>query len=381
MDGVGKLIGSGGYSKVYGDGKIATKVIENIPSAISEIVFTNSCNHDNVIKFDAITYSASNVKIKMKQYDGDLHQRMKSGLELIDIYTYARDIISAVAHVHSRGIIHADIKPYNILIDGGRAVLCDFGISLRVDEKYHFGSVQTSSYRAPEVIGNDNMVKFTAKIDMWSIGCILYEMASGNAFMQSNNDSSLSASHALQIQPAQTRQKRMQILRDVSRNYIIGLLRGIPRYSDLFDIGYIGLIANCLLPNHNSRIDANTALSVINGILDKCTSSAISVEPLTTPPTFTIPPTVMNYDIDDMTCIINIDAGLISLCTKEHLNLAEFIYRSVNEPRVEMQYAALYVASCVYTSNLYKNICNHIKKVALYAASIIIMIKLNNKII
>lgn len=96
-----------------------------------------------------------------------------------EVKYYAKQILLGVQYLHSMGIAHRDLKPENILIDAnGNARVSDFGLSKHVQN----GELTTTScgspcYAAPEVIDG---VGYDARMaDMWSLGVILYAMATG----------------------------------------------------------------------------------------------------------------------------------------------------------------------------------------------------------
>ena len=92
----------------------------------------------------------------------------------------ARQCLEGLKFLHRLGIIHCDIKPENILIKSYRRCkikIIDLGSScFRADNLGFY--VQSRSYRAPEVIVG---LPYDEKIDIWSLGCVLAELYSGEA--------------------------------------------------------------------------------------------------------------------------------------------------------------------------------------------------------
>eukprot|EP00301_Raphidiophrys_heterophryoidea_P028079 c9967_g1_i1.p1 GENE.c9967_g1_i1~~c9967_g1_i1.p1 ORF type:complete len:537 (-),score=136.95 c9967_g1_i1:162-1772(-) len=103
-----------------------------------------------------------------------------------------RQVLTALAFIHSLKLIHCDLKPENILIQSySRCVvrLIDFGSSCFTTD--HLSSyVQSRSYRAPEVILG---LPYDGRIDVWSMGCVLPELFTGSVVFQSDSAHSLLA--------------------------------------------------------------------------------------------------------------------------------------------------------------------------------------------
>lgn len=86
------------------------------------------------------------------------------------------NVCLAVDYLHDKNIIHRDLKPENILIDEkGSAKLSDFGGSRKQSSILSFAKTfqGTIHYMAPEMLSETN---YTNKIDIWSLGVILYEL-------------------------------------------------------------------------------------------------------------------------------------------------------------------------------------------------------------
>ncbi|KAJ8600273.1 hypothetical protein CTAYLR_000640 [Chrysophaeum taylorii] len=100
-------------------------------------------------------------------------------LEKTRIPTCAAQLALAIEHLHARGVIHRDIKAANVLFDArGDARLADFGLAAYCDDASARKSFTgTLEYMAPEIFRKDT--HYTAAVDWWSLGCLLYEMLSG----------------------------------------------------------------------------------------------------------------------------------------------------------------------------------------------------------
>uniref|UniRef100_A0A0A9YAP4 Serine/threonine-protein kinase Sgk3 n=3 Tax=Lygus hesperus TaxID=30085 RepID=A0A0A9YAP4_LYGHE len=88
---------------------------------------------------------------------------------------YSAEIICALGHLHSLGVIYRDLKPENILLDSeGHIVLTDFGLSKESDRTYTLCG--TPQYLAPEVIRKE---AYDRAVDWWCLGVLMYEMMYG----------------------------------------------------------------------------------------------------------------------------------------------------------------------------------------------------------
>jgi len=119
-----------------------------------------------------------------------LRQRLMlhGALSVDEVVRVMRDVVDALAFAHALGVVHRDLKPDNILLQHGHAILADFGI-VRVVEQTTRGdsagplteiglAVGTPGYMAPEQLVGDPLVD--ARADIYAMGVVAYEMLAGH---------------------------------------------------------------------------------------------------------------------------------------------------------------------------------------------------------
>jgi serine/threonine protein kinase len=103
-------------------------------------------------------------------------------LPLTEVMTLASDIATAVDYAHENGVLHRDIKPENVLLEAGRALMCDFGVAraIEVAGSESFSSaglvVGTPAYMSPEQATGGEV---DPRSDVYAFGCVLYEVLAG----------------------------------------------------------------------------------------------------------------------------------------------------------------------------------------------------------
>merc|ERR1711865_1108226 len=93
---------------------------------------------------------------------------------------YAYQLMRALAFIHCKGIVHCDVKPQNLLLDGNSQTLklCDFGTARRlVFGEKSMSYVCSRYFRAPELILGSTT--YSTPVDLWSAGCVFGEMILG----------------------------------------------------------------------------------------------------------------------------------------------------------------------------------------------------------
>ena len=112
------------------------------------------------------------------------------GINVQSVRKYARQLFAALRHLAALGIVHADVKPDNILVSAQYATLklCDFGSAFRESDPVEPTPYLVSRfYRAVEIV---LALPYDRQIDTWSIGTCLYELFTGRVMFagQNNND-------------------------------------------------------------------------------------------------------------------------------------------------------------------------------------------------
>ena len=195
-------LGEGSYGVVYRSidkltgAVVALKILkchnfeeDGIPSTLlREISILKTINHINIVSLVDVCTSDVPAYIAFEFVDTDLSRIIlkKKHIRPIAIKSYAFQMIAAVYYLHSHRIIHRDIKPDNVLVSKrGVVKLCDFGMAryVTITMRPYTKGVTTLWYKAPEVILGG---LYDMSIDIWSIGCILYEMATGEPIFASD---------------------------------------------------------------------------------------------------------------------------------------------------------------------------------------------------
>ena len=108
---------------------------------------------------------------------------LEGALPVADAVAILREVADALAYAHARGVIHRDVKPENVLLSGGHAVLADFGVAQAVEgtqgERLTGAGhgIGTPGYMAPEQLAGDPTVD--ARADVFALGVVGYEMLAG----------------------------------------------------------------------------------------------------------------------------------------------------------------------------------------------------------
>mmetsp|Transcript_5567 Transcript_5567/g.13079 ORF Transcript_5567/g.13079 Transcript_5567/m.13079 type:complete len:518 (-) Transcript_5567:306-1859(-) len=207
-------IGEGTYGKVYKATCRRTgelRAIKQIriqhndegvpPTALREItMLMDMRGHTNVLHLYDVFPARGKLNLVFECLDMDLREYLKRYGPLNTVLrTSALQLVEGLAYCHSRRVIHRDLKPQNVLVvlshhsrsarpSLARLVLADFGLarSFSVPLRVYTHEVVTLWYRPPEILLGQ--VRYGPSTDVWSLGCIFAEMATGFALFPGDSE-------------------------------------------------------------------------------------------------------------------------------------------------------------------------------------------------
>merc|ERR1719171_3298301 len=167
---------------------------EGVPStAIREIALLKELSHANVVKLLDIFCSTNKLLLVFEFLENDLKKYMKAqnGRNLTPpaIKDLAYQLFRGVEFCHANRILHRDLKPQNLLIDRKMTLkIADFGLAraYTVPVPKYTHEVVTVWYRAPEILLGATV--YSIPVDIWSIGCVLAEMATGTPLFAGDSE-------------------------------------------------------------------------------------------------------------------------------------------------------------------------------------------------
>ena len=149
----------------------------------NEISVMQTLQHENIVKLYGVQRTKKSYYLIMEYCEsGDLHdflRKFPQGIDQTLIYSFALQIGKGLEYLQSKEIVHRDLKPHNIMLCGKSPNLtlkiADFGLARILHQDQMAATICGSPlYMAPEILFNTN---YTAAVDMWSLGVILFELA------------------------------------------------------------------------------------------------------------------------------------------------------------------------------------------------------------
>jgi len=191
-------IGEGTYGVVYkAKDKITNQLValkkirlevesEGVPStAIREISLLKELEHPAIVQLLDVVHADQKLYLVFEYLDKDLKKLMDDhakengnvGLPEPLAMSYLKQLLEGIAYCHQHRVLHRDLKPQNLLIDGhGSIKLADFGLAraFGFPVRTYTHEVVTLWYRAPEILLGAKF--YSTSVDTWSLGCIFAEM-------------------------------------------------------------------------------------------------------------------------------------------------------------------------------------------------------------
>ena len=244
-----KPLGEGAYGAVFkaSDGRddqlVALKVMRFDPDEcqdlLSEIRILRDCSNEYIVNFKDTFYKDGNIWLAMEFCQGgsalDIIKVSKHTLSEKQCQCVLYHSLKGLAYLHSKNLIHRDIKAANILINSdGKCKLADFGVARSMRASGAGTTIGSPYWMAPEVLGTE---KYDNSADIWSLGIAAIEMVIGK--------------------PPLANHKPLQAMFMIPKNDP----PTIPEeYIDDFSQEFIDFLAKCLKKNPSSRPTAKQLL-------------------------------------------------------------------------------------------------------------------------
>mmetsp|Transcript_39406 Transcript_39406/g.103158 ORF Transcript_39406/g.103158 Transcript_39406/m.103158 type:complete len:384 (-) Transcript_39406:67-1218(-) len=202
-----RVVGHGSFGVVYrarvvqtGDIVAIKKVFQDKRYKNRELQIMKEFRHPNIVCLKHAFYTSGErpdelfLNVVMEYMSDTLHRvikffnKLKQMMPLVYMRVYTYQMLRSLAYIHQLSICHRDIKPQNLLVDGQTHVLmlCDFGSAKRlIPGEDNVAYICSRYYRAPELIFG--ATDYTCTIDVWSVGCVVAELALGQPLFPGDN--------------------------------------------------------------------------------------------------------------------------------------------------------------------------------------------------
>ena len=194
-----ECLGTGGMSVVFkatdttDDSAVAIKMLKDetakdknaLEQFINEAGVVSMLSHPNIVSIRDVSFDTPRKYLVMEYIEGislRTYMDKRGTLDLDEFFSFSEQILAALEHAHSRGVIHRDIKPQNILVlKDGFVKVTDFGIAKVSEKKRHSETISDNAigtvyYISPEQAEGK---KIDTRSDLYSFGVMMYEMITG----------------------------------------------------------------------------------------------------------------------------------------------------------------------------------------------------------
>jgi eukaryotic-like serine/threonine-protein kinase len=238
---IDRQLGEGGMAVVFlardrkHDRHVALKVLRPDISAeigaerfLREIKLAAGLTHPHILPvYDSGEVDGLLFYVMPNMEGSSLRERIarERQLSLHDSLRITREVASALDYAHRRSVVHRDIKPENILLHEGNAMVADFGIGKALSRNKSITqtgmSVGTPAYMSPEQASGD--IDVDGRSDLYSLGCVLYEMLTGEPPFTGPNAQAIIAKRFVAPIP------RVKVTRDVPDALDAAVTRALAR--------------------------------------------------------------------------------------------------------------------------------------------------------
>jgi serine/threonine-protein kinase len=244
-----RVLGRGGMATVYladdlkHERQVAVKVLRPELAAalgtdrfLREIRIAAQLNHPHIVPlFDSLEVDGRLLYVMPYLSGESLRDRLERDRQVPveEAVEIARQVAGALAYAHGQGVVHRDIKPENILLQAGQAVVTDFGIARAIDAAAAGEGasrltgtgllIGTPRYMSPEQILGDPVGPAS---DVYSLGCVLFEMLAGAPPFDAATAQALIARHTLERVPS-LRKRRPEVSRALEETVSVALAKSV----------------------------------------------------------------------------------------------------------------------------------------------------------
>ena len=193
-----KFLGTGGMSVVFkatdirDNSTVAIKMLrdeiaddeESLRRFTNESKAVSMLSHPNIVGIRAVSFNTKRKYLVMEYVEGislRTYMDKRGALDFDEVTSFSEQILAALEHAHSRGVVHRDIKPQNIMVlKDGIIKVTDFGIAKLPDKDagktISDNAIGTVYYISPEQAAGKPS---DSRADLYSLGVMMYEMATG----------------------------------------------------------------------------------------------------------------------------------------------------------------------------------------------------------